>query len=69
VLAEVDEAYDALTGVDGSVPRVNPDEPRCSEMLVRIDSPGKDWAMPPGDPLTANERCAIRQWIAAGAPR
>jgi hypothetical protein len=68
-MGSADEAWAGLTGNDGSVPRVNVDEPRCSELVVRIDSPGKDWAMPPGKPLTAGERCAIRQWIVAGAVR
>jgi hypothetical protein len=62
-----DDAYQGLLGLDGSRARVKPGDPRCSEMIVRIDSPGKDWEMPPGKPLTAQERCAIRQWIAAGA--
>jgi hypothetical protein len=67
ILANKDEAYAGLTGLDGATPRVDPNEPRCSEMIVRIDSPGKDWGMPPGEPLSAAERCAIRQWVAAGA--
>ncbi|HEU4733563.1 MAG TPA: c-type cytochrome domain-containing protein [Kofleriaceae bacterium] len=48
--------------------RVTPGNPGCSKMIVRTDSPGATYQMPPGDPLTAPERCALIQWIAAGAP-
>jgi hypothetical protein len=39
----------------------------CSEMIVRTDSPGKDYQMPPGDPLSPEERCALIQWVQMGA--
>lgn len=47
--------------------RVKPGDPGCSEMIVRTDSPGKDYQMPPGDPLSEPERCALIQWVQAGA--
>jgi hypothetical protein len=56
-------AYDALLAG-----RVMPGNPGCSKMIVRTDSPGADYQMPPGDPLMAGERCALIQWVAAGAP-
>jgi hypothetical protein len=55
-------AYDAL--LDG---RVRPGEPGCSEMIVRTSSPGESYQMPPGDPLSEAERCALIRWVAAGA--
>jgi hypothetical protein len=55
-------AYDALR--DG---RVTPGDPGCSEMIVRTSSPGESYQMPPGDPLSAAERCALIQWVAGGA--
>jgi hypothetical protein len=47
--------------------RVVPGNPGCSEMIVRTDSPGTEYQMPPGDPLSAPERCALIQWVMAGA--
>lgn len=48
--------------------RVMPGNPGCSKMIVRTDSPGADYQMPPGDPLSEPERCALIQWVQAGAP-
>ncbi len=48
--------------------RVMPGNPGCSKMVVRTSSPGADYQMPPGDPLGAAERCALIQWVQAGAP-
>ena len=47
--------------------RVKPGDPSCSEMIVRTDSPGTDYQMPPGDPLSEPERCALIKWVEAGA--
>jgi len=49
-------------------PRVEPGNAGCSLMIVRTDSPGADYQMPPGDPLTEPERCALIQWVQMGAP-
>jgi len=57
----------ALLGLDGSAPRVVPGDAACSEMMVRLDTPGHSWSMPPGAPLDERARCSIRRWIAAGA--
>ncbi len=56
-------AYDALLAG-----RVTPGNPGCSEMIVRTESPGTDYQMPPGAALIPAERCALVQWVAAGAP-
>jgi cytochrome c551/c552 len=56
-------AYAALLGG-----RVVPGNPGCSKMIVRTDSPGAGYQMPPGDPLSEPERCALIQWVLAGAP-
>ena len=47
--------------------RVKAGDPNCSEMIVRVDSPGTDYQMPVGDPLTPEERCALIQWVQQGA--
>ena len=47
--------------------RVMPGDPGCSKMIVRTDSPGASYQMPPGDPLSEPERCALIQWVQAGA--
>jgi len=56
-------AFDALRAG-----RVVPGNPGCSKMIVRTDSPGAPYQMPPGDPLSEPARCALIQWVAAGAP-
>lgn len=48
--------------------RVVPQDPACSELVVRIHGEGSSYLMPPGAALPAADRCAIEQWIAAGAP-
>lgn len=59
----------ARSTIDPSRPRVKPGDPACSLLIVRTSSPGADYQMPPGDPnaLTAPARCALVQWVAAGA--
>jgi hypothetical protein len=61
--ADEASAYAALTAG-----RVKPDDPSCSKMVVRTSSPGTPYQMPPGDPLGEAERCALIQWVQAGAP-
>jgi len=63
--ATQDDAYAAL--LDATRRRVVPGDPGCSEMIVRTDSPGEDYQMPPGDPLSVPERCALIQWVVQGA--
>jgi hypothetical protein len=47
---------------------VTPGDPSCSEMVVITSAVGARYQMPPGDPLSPAERCALVQWVAAGAP-
>lgn len=63
-------AYTSLLGtsIKYNRPRVEPGNAACSLMIVRTDSPGADYQMPPGDPLTEPERCALIQWVQNGAP-
>ena len=63
-------AYTALmqnSSIDPSRARVVPGDAACSLLTVRIDSPGTDYQMPKGDALAPEERCAITQWVQAGA--
>ena len=62
-MATMDEAYANLLMLG----RVKPGDPSCSKMIVRTNSPGKDYQMPPGDPLTPQEQCALIQWVQMGA--
>ncbi|MBC7977181.1 MAG: hypothetical protein H7138_19575 [Myxococcales bacterium] len=55
-------AYAAL--VNG---RVLPRDPACSQVIVRTSSVGEDYQMPPGDPMSEAERCALIQWVQRGA--
>jgi hypothetical protein len=62
--ATIDGAYDSLLAK-----YVTPGDPSCSELIVRTSSPGKDYQMPQGAPLSEPEQCALRKWVEAGAPR
>jgi hypothetical protein len=55
-------AYAALLG--GGY--VKPGDPECSEMVVRIETPG-DEGMPPSAMLDDTERCAVAAWVREGA--
>jgi hypothetical protein len=64
------QAYTALmqsSGLDPSRKRVVPGDPACSLLIVRTEGVGKDYQMPKGDPLTPQARCALVQWVEAGA--
>lgn len=63
--ATQDIAYEQLLAPGQN--RVIPGDPACSEMIVRTNSPGEDYQMPPGDALTAPARCALVQWVLMGA--
>lgn len=69
---EADEptVYAALmanSSLDPSRQRVVPGNPGCSLLTVRTEGVGTDYQMPKGDPLNAQTRCALVQWIANGA--
>lgn len=63
-LEDPDTAYDLLLGS-----RATPGDSSCSLLIRRIESDDSDFQMPPGSPLGAAERCAIIQWVEAGAER
>lgn len=46
---------------------VMPGAPACSELYLRVTSDDVFFRMPPAEPLSHEERCAIARWIAAGA--
>jgi hypothetical protein len=64
VLDDRDQAYRLL--VDGR--RVMPGEPSCSILIERIYAAPSSLRMPPGRTLADAERCALLQWVQAGAP-
>lgn len=49
--------------------RLRPGDPACSELVVRTHRAGHPWSMPPKTPLSAQEACALRLWVEAGALR
>lgn len=59
---------DPATAHASLLARVSPGDPACSEVIVRTHSPGADYQMPPGTPLSEAERCALLKWVEAGAP-
>lgn len=65
VFAEPDEGYATLKQTFA----VRPGRPDCSPAIHRIDATDPNVRMPPGEALEPAVRCAVVQWIAAGAPR
>ena len=49
--------------------RVIAGDPACSLLVERLVSSDPKLQMPPGNPLSAAERCALVQWIEKGATR
>lgn len=70
IFASEQQSYDLLLGnVDGRA-RVVPFDPNGSLLLQRLECSSPQPRMPlNSDPLPATVRCAIAQWIEAGAPR
>jgi hypothetical protein len=69
VFAEIDEAYEELLGLTGDGARLIPGDPSCSEMIMRVSADDADYLMPPGEPMSPQERCALILWVANGAER
>ena len=70
VLQDADSAYALLLGTTDGRKRVVPGDPACSLLMIRIDSTDPNLHMPRGpNSLLDAEKCAIAQWIAAGAKR
>jgi hypothetical protein len=68
-MADADGAYNALLGVGLGHARVIAGDPECSVLIKRLESDDLSFVMPLGRPLSAGERCTIRQWVANGAER
>lgn len=49
--------------------RVIPNNVTCGELIVRLETANESWSMPQGSHLSDQELCAIRHWIADGAPQ
>jgi hypothetical protein len=69
VFDDPDKAYDLLVNGGGGEPRVLSGDPACSLLVKRLEADAPGDVMPPGGQLGASERCAIIQWIDAGAQR
>jgi hypothetical protein len=69
-LDNIDTAYtELLTKSTTSEPRVKAGDLQCGKVIVRLDTKGESYSMPPSNPLMETELCSIRKWIAAGATR
>ena len=64
-----DQSWSALVDGDGGPPRVVAGDAECSPLVHRLLSTEPGVQMPPGKALSEAERCAVVQWIRAGAPR
>jgi hypothetical protein len=68
-LANADDAYDALLGLKGGTKRVIPNDPKCSPLMVRLESHDPNYVMPRGSRLLEVELCDFVQWIKLGAQK
>ncbi|HIA00714.1 MAG TPA: hypothetical protein EYN66_02175 [Myxococcales bacterium] len=66
---DIEQSYLLLLNPGTTDPRVVPGEPACSSLVHRLESDDSSRLMPPGNKLSPEVRCAIVQWIAAGAER
>jgi len=65
-----DTAYKDLLGPSSTgEPRVTPGDTSCGKFMVRLETPGQSWSMPPGSHLDESVLCVIRHWVANGAKR
>lgn len=64
-------AYDDLMAKNaaGTTARVIPNDLKCGELIVRLETPDEPWTMPKGGHLPDDLLCVFRHWIAEGAPR
>jgi hypothetical protein len=59
---DIDATYDSVLA------KLEPGDAECSQIVRQLGHDGAD-SMPPGDPLSDVEFCAIRLWVAEGANR
>lgn len=65
-----DTAYTDLLGPSSTgEPRVTPGDTSCGKFMVRLETAGQSWSMPPGNHLDESVLCVIRHWVANGAKR
>jgi hypothetical protein len=65
-----DTAYTDLMGASSTgEPRVTPGNASCGKFMVRLETAGQSWSMPPGNHLDDATLCSIRHWVANGAKR
>ena len=68
-LDDIDTAYaNILAKSTTGEPRVIPNDVKCGKVIVRLETAGEPWSMPPDDHLNDQTLCAITQWIKSGAP-
>ena len=66
---EADLAYELLLEDAEGGPLVLEGDAGCSPLVAILRSQDASVVMPPGDPLSESEICAIEQWIDGGALR
>jgi hypothetical protein len=69
VLDSADVAYAGLLGTMGGRARVQPGDPACSLLVIRLESSDPNFVMPKGSRLSEQAICDFVQWISQGAKR
>jgi hypothetical protein len=69
MLVNADDTYDMLLGHRGGTKRVLPSDPKCSPLMVRLESRDPNFQMPRGRRLSEPELCVFVQWIKHGAQK
>jgi hypothetical protein len=69
-LGTIDEAFASLHGKSSTgEPRITPGDIECGKVIVRLETVGESYSMPPANHLKDSELCSIRHWIKNGATR
>jgi hypothetical protein len=69
-LGTIDEAFASLHEKSSTgKPRVTPGDTQCGKVIVRLETVGETYSMPPANHLKDSELCSIRHWIKNGATR
>jgi hypothetical protein len=70
-LDQIDRAYtNLLSKSTTGDPRITPGDVHCGKLIVRLESKGKSYSMPPPPAMLQDGAlCSIAQWIAMGAMR
>jgi hypothetical protein len=69
VIDDEESTWRRFLGLDGAPPLAEAGDAACSLLVRVVRSDAATEQMPPGDPLSDAEACAIQRWVDEGAVR